>query len=388
MSISSQIITNFASINESDWAALDTSDNPFLSWQFLNALESSGSVSEDKGWQPHHLCLYQDEQLLACAPTYLKSNSRGEFVFDWSWADAYQRHGLDYYPKLLTAVPFSPITGPRLLVRSDANDPATLQRGLVKLATDCCNEQNYSSWHCNFLHSSDLDATASAPLLQRSDWQYHWFNNNYQTFDDFLGALRAKKRKNIRHERRDVANSGVGFVRLHGNELEPADLEFVYRCYQQTFYEHGNHAALNREFFEQIVTQMGKQLMIVLARHNHDPARPIAMGFFIEGGNRLYGRYWGAAARVPGLHFETAYYQGIEYCIEKGIEVFESGAQGEHKISRGFTPVKTHSRHLIRQPEFRDAIADYLKQEAGWQSDYGTELRGRSPYCRTADSND
>jgi predicted N-acyltransferase len=382
MKTDSRVITDFASIDPAEWARLDTRDNPFLSWNFLHALDVSGSVSEENGWQSYHLCIYERDRLVACAPTYLKSNSRGEFVFDWAWADAYHRHGLNYYPKLLTAVPFSPITGPRLLVHSEARDPQDLRRSLVELAASVCEDNEFSSWHCNFLHSSDAPALDSDTLLQRSDWQFHWINQGYDSFDDFLTSLRAKKRKNIRHERRDVTKTGIGFVRLHGGELNPSDLDFVFRCYQQTFYEHGNYAALNREFFEQLVESMGEQLLIILARLDQDPEKPVAMGFFIQGGNRLYGRYWGAVGRVPGLHFETAYYQGIEYCIDNGIEVFESGAQGEHKISRGFTPVKTHSRHLIRHPGFRTAISDFLEREAGWQAAYGLELAARSPYCQ------
>ncbi len=383
MNLTSRTHDSFSSIDPEQWRGLNRHDNPFLSWRFLNALEESGCVSAKAGWQPHHLCVYQGDRLLGCAPSYLKSHSRGEFVFDWAWADAYQRHGMEYYPKLLTAIPFSPITGPRLLVhdniarRGHGPDAAQIRNQLVTDAVQCCEVQNHSSWHCNFMHETDLDAAAGSGLLRRSDWQFHWLNRGYGSFADFLGALRAKKRKNIRHERRDVGRAGICFVRLHGNDLTPNDIDFVFNCYQQTFYEHGNYAALNRAFFEQLARTMADQLLVVMARYMDEP---IAMGLFLQGGKRLYGRYWGAIRRVPSLHFETAYYQGIEYCIDQGLEVFESGAQGEHKISRGFSPVRTHSRHLIRHPEFRAAISAYLKEEERWLTNYGHALKQRSPY--------
>ncbi len=377
MSRTACIVADISAIDERDWQALDQLDNPFLSFGFLHALEASGSVSRASGWQPHHLCLFEGERLVACAPSYLKAHSHGEFVFDWAWADAYQRHGKQYYPKLLTAVPYSPVPGPRLLVRRGHPQSSLLRQELVHLARTQCETLQLSSWHCNFSHESDIQALQDEALLARSDWQFHWFNQGYQCFDDFLAALRSKKRKNIRRDRRLVVESGIEFVHKSGAQLDAADLDFIYNCYQQTFFEHGNHPALTRGFFTRLADQIPQALLAVIALRGN---QALAMSLFLVGGGRLYGRYWGSLEQVPGLHFETTYHQGIEYCINSGLEVFEPGAQGEHKISRGFTPVRTHSFHLVRDPVFRSAIADYLQKEHRWLERYRQELSEHEPF--------
>ncbi len=374
-----RIITDFSKIDERDWDQLDHEDNPFLSYAFLNALEASASITADSGWQPHHLGLYQGEHLVAFAPTYIKSHSHGEFVFDWAWAAAYQRHGLPYYPKLLTAIPYSPVTGPRLLVKSGHPDAGLLRRALVDLAIDECKTREFSSWHCNFCNDTDSAALDTESLLARRDWQYHWFNQDYHSFDDFLGQLRSRKRKNIRRERRQVSESGIRFEWKGGAELSPQDHEFVFFCYQNTFMAYGNHAALQAGFFRDIAKNMPDHVHVLLAIRDE---QPIAMSFFLSGGGRLYGRYWGCMEEVPGLHFETAYYQGIEFCIEHGIRVFESGAQGEHKISRGFVPSKTRSFHLVRNQAFRDAIAEFLSRENDGLDEYRAQLAAHDPFRR------
>ena len=374
-----RIITDFSKIDKRDWDQLDHSDNPFLSHAFLNALETSASVCVDSGWQPHHLGLYQGDQLVAFAPTYIKSHSHGEFVFDWAWAAAYQRHRLPYYPKLLTAIPYSPVTGPRLLVKIGHPDAVLLRQSLVDLAIDECRIWDFSSWHCNFCNETDAAALDNEPLLARRDWQYHWFNRDYQSFDDFLCQLRSRKRKNIRRERRQVCESGIVFEWKGGAELSQRDHEFVYTCYQNTFMAYGNYAALQAKFFRDIAQNMPNRVHVLLAKRDD---QPIAMAFFLSGGERLYGRYWGCVEEVPGLHFETAYYQGIEFCIEHGIRVFESGAQGEHKISRGFTPSQTRSFHLVRNEAFREAIAQFLIRENQGLDEYRAQLTLHDPFRR------
>ena len=374
-----RIITDFSKIDERDWDQLDHRDNPFLSHAFLDTLEASASIRADSGWQPHHLGLYQGERLVAFAPTYIKSHSHGEFVFDWAWAAAYQRHRLPYYPKLLTAIPYSPVTGPRLLVKTGHPDAGLLRQALVDLAIDECRTWGFSSWHCNFCNDTDAAVLATDPLLARKDWQYHWFNQDYQSFDDFLGQLRSRKRKNIRRERRQVSESGIRFEWKSGAELSLRDHEFVYACYQNTFMAYGNHAALQAGFFRDIAEKMPGRVHVLLAKRDD---RPIAMSLYLSGGGRLYGRYWGCMEEVPGLHFETAYYQGIEFCIEHGIRVFESGAQGEHKISRGFVPSATRSFHLVRNEAFRAAIAEFLNRENHGLDEYRAQLAAHDPFRR------
>lgn len=382
MNTETRIIQDFSSIDERDWEQLDHRDNPFLSHTFLNALEASGSVSARTGWQPHHLALFQDGQLTAFAPTYIKTHSHGEFVFDWAWADAYHRRGLDYYPKLLTAIPYSPVTGPRLLIRRDHPDKVPLRKMIMRLAAEECQRLELSSWHCNFTTREDEKALAQATLLKRRDMQFHWFNQGYPSFDGFLNQLRSRKRKNIRRERRQVHEAGVRFEWKSGHELSRQDLDFVYACYSNTFHAHGNHAALQPVFFRLLGDGLQGRLQVALARKDDTL---LAMSLFLNGGGRLYGRYWGCVEEVPGLHFEAAYYQGIQFCIENGIEVFESGAQGEHKISRGFVPSQTCSWHLIRHEGFKSAIDEYLKRESHWLSAYRDQLRRHDPF-RQADT--
>lgn len=377
MTRTTRIVTDIAAIDARDWETLDHHDNPFLSQAFLHALEASGSVSETSGWQPHHLCLYENEHLVGLAPSYLKAHSHGEFVFDWAWADAYRRYGRQYYPKLLTAVPYSPVPGPRLLVQRDHPQGPLLRQELVHLAQTQCETLGLSSWHCNFISEPDIKALQQASLLARSDWQFHWFNQGYRSFDDFLASLRSKKRKNIRRDRRLVEQAGIRFVHKTGAQLGPPELEFIHACYQQTFFEHGNHPALNQAFFTRLAVQCPQALLVVLALRGD---QPLAMSLFLLGGGRLYGRYWGCVEHVPGLHFEAAYHQGIEYCIAHGLQVFEPGAQGEHKISRGFTPVRTHSFHLVRDPAFHAAIAEYLQKEHVWLERYRQQLTAHEPF--------
>ena len=377
MSLTARIVTEFASIDPEDWDQLDHGGNPFVSHVFLAALESSGTIDARSGWTPQHLAVFEGDRLLAFAPTYIKTNSHGEFVFDWAWADAYHRHGLAYYPKLLTAVPYSPVTGPRLLTRRGRPDAEELRERLILLALDLCKERGFSSWHCNFTSAADDSALGKAGLLPRGDWQFHWRNRGYGDFDAFLGCLKSRKRKNLRKERRQVREAGVEFRWLRGDELEIGELDFVYSCYVRTFRLYGNHPALRRSFFASIAAGLHDRFLVALAtRHG----QPVAMSLFLVGGGRLYGRYWGSVEDLPGLHFEAAYYQGIEYAITNGIDVFESGAQGEHKISRGFKPERTRSFHHLREEAFRAAIGQYLDRERAWQAEYRDQLAEHDPF--------
>jgi len=377
VTFSSRIVGEFAEIDAGDWDLLDHQGNPFLSHAFLAALEKSGSIGPAAGWTPNHLALYEEGRLVAFAPTYLKDHSHGEFVFDWAWADAYRRVGKAYYPKLLTAVPYSPVSGPRLLTRRDHPAPDTLRSLLVTLALNLCAERQLSSWHCNFVREDERSTLTSHGLLPRQDWQFHWSNQGFAHFDDFLEGLRSRKRKNIRRERRQVEDAGLEFRWFTGDQVGTGELDFLHRCYLRTFRQYGNHPALSRTFFGLIAAGLRDRLLLVIASRRGEP---LAMSLFLVGGGRLYGRYWGCIEEVPGLHFETAYYQGIEYCIRYQIGVFESGAQGEHKISRGFVPRQTHSCHYLRDSRLRGAIAGYLERERAWMEDYRSQLERHDPH--------
>ncbi|MEJ2400184.1 MAG: GNAT family N-acetyltransferase [Xanthomonadales bacterium] len=379
MAIEPRIIPSLSAVAPEDWARLEHRDNPFVSYAFLAGLESTGSIGPHAGWSPHHLALYANDRLVAFAPTYAKNNSHGEFVFDWAWADAYQRNGYAYYPKLLTGVPYSPVTGPRLMVARDHPDPKALRRALVDLAMRECNDHGFSSWHCNFVEREDLDILAERGLLQRHDWQFHWRNRGYGAFDDFLADLRSRKRKNIRRERAQLQRSGVTVRWRSGRELDADDLDFVYACYIDTFQQYGNYPALRPAFFALLARELADGLQVAFAERN---GQRIAMAVFLAGGGRLYGRYWGCTEDLPGLHFEVAYYQGIEFCIRHGIDVFESGAQGEHKIGRGFLPSATRSCHFVAHDGFRAAIAAHLEREHEWMAEYRERAQEMSPFRR------
>lgn len=353
------------------WDALRADANPFVSHAFLHALESSGCIRPDWGWQAHHLGLYEDGRLLAAAPLYLKGNSHGEFVFDWSWASAWERAGGEYYPKLLCGVPYSPVPGPRLL----AGTPA-LQRALVEAMHREADRLGLSSVHANFLQSAEL-AAFDENWLVRSDVQFHWHNRGYRHFPDFLAALSHKKRKNILRERSQVAASGLAIEWRGGDTLSRDEWQRAHALYESTFEMKGNHAALTAAFFRRL-GELGPTAQLALAR---DGETIVAMALFVQGGNVLYGRYWGAAVDVPGLHFELCYYRGIEHAIAQRLERFEPGAQGEHKLARGFLPARTHSRHYLANPDFRAAVAAALASEAEAVDAYAIELHNHSPFA-------
>jgi len=362
------------------WDALRGDANPFVSHAFLAALEQGGCIRADWGWQAHHLGLHEDGELVAAAPLYLKGNSHGEFVFDFSWASAWQRAGGEYYPKLLNAVPYSPVPGPRLLAGRHQRS-ATLQQALVEAMRNEALRLGLSSVHANFLPEGELGAFESGVpdqrWLVRSDVQFHWHNRDYRHFPDFLAALTHKKRKNILRERSRVEASGLALEWRSGDTLSPDEWQRVHALYAATFDAKGNHAALTAAFFARLGT-LGPCVQLALARHAGSIA---AMALFLQGDGVLYGRYWGTAVDVPGLHFELCYYRGIEYAIANKLARFEPGAQGEHKLARGFLPVRTHSRHYLADPGFRAAVAAALAREAAAMDAYTAELQEHSPYA-------
>ena len=367
-------------IPASDWDALHDGRNPFVSHAFLGGLECSGCLREEWGWTPFHLGLWDGDALVAAAPGYLKTNSHGEFVFDHAWAHAYARHGLDYYPKWLGAVPYSPVTGPRLLARDDA-----MRRSLSDAIIGLVERTGLSSAHVNF-HEEREDAAFDAGWLAREDLQYHWRNAScWETFDDFLSAMDHKHRKNIRHERRKVAETGISFRVVHGDEADEGDLATMHGFYLRTFSDYGNSPALTLDFLRHLARTMPRNLVIVLgerAARDDQGERKVAVSgaLCLRGGDTLYGRYWGASEPIPGLHFETCYYQGIEYCLREGISRFEPGAQGEHKIARGFLPAIVRSRHWIADPRFADALRDWCREERHGVRGQAAMLGSHSPF--------
>jgi predicted N-acyltransferase len=372
-----RIRNGVADVPAQEWDALIGSDDqPFVRHAFLLALEQSGSLQRDLGWSAMPLLLYQGERLIAAAPGYLKSNSHGEFVFDWSWADAYRRHGLDYYPKLLVGVPYSPITGPRLLVGS--GEDADARRGQLRDAIETLVSQlHLSSAHLNFLTEDDAAAVSHDPWLPRFDWQYHFHNRGYADFDMLLAEFNHKKRKNIRQERRHAHGCGLAIEWMDGADMRESDLDELHALYVETFDRKGNTAALTRSFFSMICQRMPGSFHAAVARRG---ARTIAAAIYFSSSATLYGRYWGAREDLPGMHFELCYYQAIEYVLRKRLKCCEPGAQGEHKIARGFLPTRTRSAHLIAHPGFRNAIRGAIDREGQALHQYRNELDSHSPF--------
>jgi len=374
--------TRLADIPAAAWNALLPDDNPFVDHAFLSGLEEHGCIAPAQGWQPYHAGLYDGDRLIAAAPLYLKGNSHGEFVFDWSWASAYARNGLAYYPKLLCAVPYSPVTGPRLLVGSGADADGLRQR-LIAAIHDEAQRLGFSSVHLNFASPADIGALSQSGWLPRYDWQFHWQNAGWRDFAEFLAALNHKKRKNIRQERARVERAGVTCEIRHGDELADAEWFALHEFYLATFDDKGNFPALTLDFFRHLGRTMPRRVLGVLCRRD---GVLIAGALLVRSSTTLYGRYWGCAEQVEGLHFEACYYQGIEYCLREGLQRFEPGAQGEHKLARGFLPAKTESFHWIADPRFREAIADALARERRLLREYGEDLLAHSPYAHGADA--
>ena len=354
------------------WDALHDGRNPFIAHAFLSGLETTGCLREEWGWSPCHVGLWEGDALVAAAPGYLKTNSHGEFVFDHAWAHAYAQHGLEYFPKWLGAVPYSPVTGPRLLARDDI-----AKRTLLAVIEGLVRDSGLSSAHVNFLEDADEVAFENRWLL-REDIQYHWRNTaGWQDFEGFLAAMDHKHRKNIRQERRKVRDAGISMRIVHGDEASEADLIAMHGFYLQTFAEYGNSPALTLDFIRHLAHTMPRQLVMVLAERED---RAIAGALCLRGGDTLYGRYWGAAELHPGLHFETCYYQGIDYCLREGLTRFEPGAQGQHKIARGFLPTLVRSRHWIADTRFAHAIGAWCGEERREVHTHLEQLRAHAPF--------
>jgi predicted N-acyltransferase len=364
-----------------DWNALfGASGYPFIRHQFLAALEHSGCVgTRESGWLVEHALVERDGRLVAAMPLYRKLHSYGEYVFDWQWADAYARYGLRYYPKLLAAIPFTPATGPRFGV-AVGEDEGEIVGALLDALRERVNTERLSSLHLLFPEPALRDQLLQNGMSLRCGVQYHWFNRGYGCFDDFLAALSSRKRKGLRREREQVAQAGVTLRWLHGAEIDPAAWRRFHHFYQRTYAKRSGHGGyLNRAFFEQLGAKMGEQVLLCEALRDGEV---IAAALYLRDAETLYGRYWGCSEEIPGLHFEACYYQGIDYCIREGLQRFDAGAQGEHKLLRGFEPVLTDSCHWIADVRFREAIDHFLQQERLQVETHLQSARELLPYRR------
>ena len=370
------IIGSLEEVSKDEWNALVDADNPFARHEFLIALERHHAVGQTFGWLPQYLLVHEQNQLVAAAPMYLKNNSYGEFVFDWDWAGAYKRAGLAYYPKLVVSIPYTPATGQRILMADQKRED--LAQTVMYLAIEHAKNLELSSLHWLFTNKLDTKRFQKhQAYMMRLGCQFHWNNQGYENFDHYLSFLTSKKRKQIKRERRLVREQGVELEILHGHEISEEQWQTFHDFYCSTFDKKSGYATLSLGFFQEIAQSMPDNIVLVMAKHQ---GNYVASAFNIRGQSSLYGRHWGCSEEFDNLHFEACYYQGLEYCINNKLHRFEPGAQGEHKISRGFLPTKTWSAHWIAQPEFKHAIGDFLVRETHAMKNYIITLEQHSPF--------
>lgn len=378
-----RVIDNISEISETSWnALLPDNANPFVKYAFLETLETTNCIGGKTGWQAAHLIIEDiASNLLGAAPMYLKQHSYGEFVFDWSWAQAYEQNGLNYYPKVLVAIPFTPVQGPRLLVAKN-QDAGSIQSLLLENMKKLIQYNGLSSAHILFPNPDEIAVLEEHEFMLRDCVQFHWRNQGYENFEDFLAALTMKRRKNIRRERSQLLHLELKYQHLSGADANPEDWSFFYRCYANTYLERGSSPYLTESFFQEIAKRMPDNLHLILAYRSN---QAIAASLLVvdHHASHAYGRYWGATEHVPLLHFEVAFYQAIEYCISKGISTFEGGAQGEHKMARGFLPTTLHSAHWMADPGFSRAVGHFLQREHQGISAYVDELERHNPLKST-----
>ena len=363
--------SSFKNINQKEWNDL-TKSNPFLRLEFFQSLEASKSIGEGTGCHPFPAIVIDQGSLVGASPIFLKEHSYGEYVFDWSWAEAYQKYGKNYYPKIASCIPFTPATGPRIFGLD-----LSIKKNIVVQIEELAYENKMSSSHILFCNESEKDIFGDPKWMLREGVQFKWFNKNYNNFAEFLSQLSHDKRKKIKQERKKIHDLGLKIKKIKGPEISESDLDFFYACYCNTYQDHHSHPYLTRIFFSLIKESMPENLLLILA---YEGDLPVAASFFIYDDKNLYGRYWGSKSFYPGLHFELSYYQGQEFCIENRIVSFEGGAQGEHKLARGFEPFNTFSFHRIFDEKFELAIKDFLRREKTGIDQYTNELNERAPY--------
>ena len=371
-------IDSLNAISSNEWNALAGFENPFTQYEFLIALENNGAVGKEFGWLTHFFLAYNgDSKLVGALPLYIKFNSYGEFVFDWAWADAYQQHGLRYYPKLVSSIPYTPATGARLLI-ADKSHYKDIADALINAVLSFAEKSQLSSFHCLFTNKQDSEYFKNhSRMMMRLGCQFHWRNNNYNSFEHYLEQLTSKKRKQIKRERRIVKEQEIKFEILNGHTATEQQWDIYHRFYESTFERKSGMPTLSNNFFKEIAHTMPESIVLVLAKYKNEY---VASAFNLKGIDTLYGRHWGCSDEFDNLHFEACYYQGLEYCIDNGLKYFEPGAQGEHKIARGFMPTKTWSAHWIAHPQFNQSIKNFLQHETGGMLDYIQELNGHSPF--------
>ena len=372
----SQQIASISELDSQQWNALVPDNAPFAKHEFLAALEASGCVHPESGWLPQHTILTESNEIIAAMPFYIKGHSYGEYVFDWAWADAYYRNGLEYYPKGLCAIPFTPASCPKFLVKP-GHDFAELSERLVSCSLAIARELELSSVHSLFLSENEQRFWTEQNYIKRTGYQFHWRNRNYTDFADYLSEFSSSKRKKIRRERASVERENIEFRIKSGEQLTETNWRDFYRFYKNTVNAHGAMAYLNRDFFTRISASMPENIIMILAYRNDEN---IASALFFKGSTSLYGRYWGCGSWVKNLHFELCYYRAIDYCIRHNLALFEAGAQGEHKLSRGLLPVSTHSSHWLSHPQFYQAIAHHLEGESSQVESYMAHLSSHSPF--------
>ena len=372
-----EFLDSIERIDKEEWDRAINNKYPFLKYEFLKALEITKCVSPEEGWTPLHLVVSEIDTILAIMPLYIKTDSQGEFVFDWSWADAFYRNGLDYYPKLVCSIPFTPASGPRLVITD-----STRTKEIIKIVSgelkQLAEENNFSSVHILLAEKDEINLYSNQDFSLRTSYSFHWFNKEYKNFGNFLEDMTSRQRKNIKKERSKICSQGIIMSKIKGSEITDEMLEIFYKFYQVTYLKRGMRGYLNLDFFKYIVNEMPESILMVFAQNSSGEYVAGALNFYDE--EKLYGRYWGCLEEYDSLHFETCYYQGIEFCIEEKLDSFDPGVQGEHKIKRGFCPIETFSAHWIKDIRFKEAIDDFLSRERAHILEYNQDRKSRLPF--------
>jgi len=372
-----EFIDSIERIDKEEWDKAINNQYPFLKYEFLKALEITKCVSPEEGWTPLHLVVSEMDTILAVMPLYIKTDSQGEFIFDWSWADAFYRNGLDYYPKLVSSIPFTPASGPRLVV-TDSTKTEEIVKIVSSALKQLSEENNFSSVHILLADKDEINLYSNQDFSLRTSYSFHWFNKEYKSFGNFLEDMTSRQRKNIKKERKKIRSQGIIMSKIKGSEITDEMLEIFYKFYQVTYLKRGMRGYLNLDFFKYIVNQMPESILMVLAQNSSREYVAGALNFYDR--EKLYGRYWGCLEEYDSLHFETCYYQGIEFCIEEKLDSFDPGVQGEHKIKRGFCPIETFSAHWIKDIRFKEAIDDFLSRERAHILEYNQDRKSRLPF--------
>ena len=372
-----EFINSINDINNEEWNSVINSDYPFLKYEFLESLEKHNCVSEERGWSPFHVVVSENDKKIAIMPMYIKTDSQGEFVFDWSWADAFYRNGVNYYPKLVCSIPYTPASGPRLSV-VDKEKTQEIMQVLYSALREISEELDFSSVHILLAEEEEIKSFSDSGFSVRSSYSFHWFNNEYKDFTHFLEDMTSRQRKNIKKERDKISKQDISIKKIKGEDITEDMLVAFYQFYQLTYLKRGMQGYLNYEFFKEITKLIPENILLVMAQDKEESYVAGALNFYDS--KKLYGRYWGCFEDFDSLHFETCYYQGIEFCIENNLSSFDPGVQGEHKIKRGFCPIETYSAHWIKDERFREAIDDFLIREQAHVKSYNNDRKRLLPF--------